>query len=45
MAVIDAGHYPTEQPIVASLANYLKQCFPTLVVSANCYQSNVFKIY
>jgi dinuclear metal center YbgI/SA1388 family protein len=45
IAVIDAGHYATEQPIVAVLASYLQECFPTLIVQANHFQTNVFKSY
>jgi dinuclear metal center YbgI/SA1388 family protein len=32
LAVIDAGHYPTERPAVDLLAGYLKEQFPELTV-------------
>lgn len=45
IAVIDAGHYATEQPVVAVLASYLKERFPLLVVEANHFQRNILKSY
>lgn len=45
IAVIDAGHYSTEQPVVAFLANYIEECFPDLTVNSECCQKNVFKSY
>lgn len=40
--VIDAGHFPTEQPVVPILAEYLKKRFPELTVETNDWQTNVF---
>ncbi len=45
IAVIDAGHYATEQPVVAALASYLQAHFPLLAVNANHIQKNVLKYY
>ena len=45
IAVIDAGHYATEQPIVAALASYLQECFPTLIVQANHFSLAMRHLY
>jgi dinuclear metal center YbgI/SA1388 family protein len=45
IAVIDAGHYATEQPVVAVLASYLQEHFPLLAVDTNHFQRNVLKYY
>lgn len=45
IAVIDAGHYATEQPVVAVLASYLQQRFPLIAVNANHFQTNVLRSY
>ncbi|MBU2701521.1 dinuclear metal center YbgI/SA1388 family protein [Sporomusaceae bacterium BoRhaA] len=44
LAIIDAGHYPTEQPVVARLSQYLSEKFPLLEVKSNISQKNIFQL-
>jgi dinuclear metal center YbgI/SA1388 family protein len=44
LAIIDAGHYPTEQPVVTYLAHYLNERFPLIQVKSNGFQKNIFQL-
>ena len=43
--LIDAGHFPTEDPVCAVLAAYLRKAFPELTVSKSASHREVIQYY
>ena len=43
--LIDAGHFPTEDPVCAVLAEYLRRTFPGLAVSKSASHREVIQYY
>ena len=43
--LIDAGHFPTEDPVCAVLAAYLRKTFPELTVSKSASHREVIQYY
>ena len=41
--LIDAGHFPTEDPVCEKLAAYLRKCFPTLIVEKSTSHKEVIQ--
>ena len=43
--LIDAGHFPTEDPVCAVLAEYLRKTFPSLTVTKSASHREVIQYY
>ena len=49
IAIIDAGHFATEQPVVKCVASYLKQCSEqgkwSVEINSDTASTDVFQVY
>lgn len=43
--LIDAGHFPTEDPVCARLISYIRQCFPEITVEKSTSHGEVIHYY
>jgi len=45
LTLIDAGHFPTEDPVCGRLVSYISQCFPEISVEKSTSHREVIQYY